>query len=403
VTALASVPLRRIAAAIGDAAARWCDADFPPRVRATGSIVERTGYSIPAVEFALDALFGELRSDALLETARCELGEIEALDAPTARAYPLGRVAILSSRTTIGVAIPAMCFALAAKNDVLVKDREDALVAAFARTLCEELDDFENALEIAAWDGSREESRLQGASLIVVFGNDETIARVSAEHVGGARKIGFGSRTSLGYLDASTQSNLASLDAALAGAARDASLYEGEGCMSLHALFFERSPAIDARELAARFARAMENAATEFPVGERSATKRAGMLQARNLAAFRSAGGRGAAFCDDALTYLLLLDPPENEPPPFLPRTVAVLPIDSPEEIARYVERHALPIECLGITGTGRRHTELAARIGAARLAPLGEMQRPPLQAHHGGRLRIAEYVRFLDDDGERE
>ncbi|NNM98453.1 MAG: hypothetical protein HKL91_01470 [Candidatus Eremiobacteraeota bacterium] len=402
-TALASVPIRRIAAAIGDAAARWCDADFPPRVRATGSIVERTGYSIPAVEFALDALFGELRADALLETILRELGDLEALDAPGARAYPLGRIAILSSRTTIGVAIPAMCFALCAKNDVLIKDREDALVAAFARTLCEELESFTSALEIATWEGSREESRLHDVRLIVIFGNDETVARVTAEHAGQARTIGFGSRTSIGYLDATTQSKNALLDAALAGAARDASLYEGEGCMSLHALFFERSSACESRELAARFARAMESAATEFPVGERSAAKRAGMLQARNLAAFRSAGGRGGAFCDDALTYLLLLDPPENEPPPFLPRTVAMLPIDSPEEIARYVERHALPIECLGSTGTPRPYTEIAERIGAARIAPLGEMQRPPLRAHHGGRPRIAEYVRFLDIDGERE
>ncbi len=402
-TALASVPLRRIAAAIGDAAARWCDADFPPRVRATGSIVERTGYSIPAVEFALDALFGELRADALLETILRELGDMEALDAPGARAYPLGRIAILSSRTTIGVAIPAMCFALCAKNDVLIKDREDALVAAFARTLCEELESFTSALEIATWEGSREESRLHDARLIVIFGNDETVARVTAEHAGQARTIGFGSRTSIGYLDATTQSKNALLDAALAGAARDASLYEGEGCMSLHALFFERSSACEPRELAIRFARAMESAATEFPIGERSAANRAAMLQARNLAAFRSAGGRGGAFCDDALTYLLLLDPPENEPPPFLPRTVAIIPIDSPEEIARYVERYALPIECLGSTGTERRHTELASTIGAARLAPLGEMQRPPIQAHHGGRLRIAEYVRFLDNDGERE
>ncbi len=400
-TALSAVPLRSIVSAIGDAAARWCDADFPPRVRATSGIVERMGYTIPVVEYALDALFGAIHRDALFETIRRELGDLEGLDGPTARIFPLGRVAILSSRTTIGVAIPAMCFALAAKNDVLVKDREDALVAAFARTLAEELEGFAGAIEVAAWDGAHDGARLHDVDTIVVFGNDETIARVTADHAGRARTIGFGSRTSIGFLDEAIQRDDRGMDAALAGAARDASLYEGEGCMSLHALFIERNLARTPREVAERFARAMESAATEFPVGQRSAESRAAMLQARNLAAFRAAAGRGGAWCDDALSYLLLLDPPDREPPPFLPRTVALVPVASFEEVVGYVERFALPIETLGITGTGQIDTERAMRIGAARIAALGEMQRPPLQAHHGGRLRIAEYVRFLDHDGE--
>ena len=400
-TALSAVPVRSIVAAIGDAAARWCDADFPPRVRATSEIVERTGYTIPVVEYALDALFGAIRSDALFETIRRELGDLAELDGPTARVYPLGRVAILSSRTTIGVAVPPMCFALAAKNDVLVKDREDALVAAFARTLVEELDAFAEAIEVATWDGEHDGSRLHDVDAIVVFGNDETIARVAADRAGRARTIGFGSRTSIGFLDEAAQRDDRTIDAALAAAARDASLYEGEGCLSLHALFIERTAARTPREVAERFARAMESATTEFPVGERSAASRAAMLQARNLAAFRAATGRGGAWCDEALSYLLLLDPPDREPPPFLPRTVALVPVESFEEVARYIERFALPIEALGVTGTGHIDTERASRIGAARIAALGEMQRPPLQTHHGGRPRIAEYVRFLDRDGE--
>ena len=402
-TALSSVPTHTIATAIGDAAMRWCDADFPPRIRITHDIADRTGYSVPAVEFALDALFGELRADAFLATIARELGDPAGLDSPGTRILPLGRVAILSSRTTIGVAIPAMCFALCAKNDVAVKDREDRLVAAFAESLAQELDAFEPALEIATWDSRLDGDRLHGAAAIVVYGSDETIARVTADYAQSARIIGFGSRTSIAYLDAATQSSPVELRRALAGAARDASLYEGEGCMSLHALFFARSGTCPPQKLAEHFATAMEEAATEFPVAERSAAQRAEMLQQSKLAAFRAAAGRGAAFCDERLVFLVVLDPPRQEPPLFLPRTVVLLPVDSPEEIVSYVGRHALPIECFGVTGTPRSYTEIAGRIGAARIAPLGEMQRPPLRSHHGGRPRIAEYVRFLDIDGERD
>jgi hypothetical protein len=58
----AELPLRGIAArtivgAIADAAARWTDADFPPRVRVTAAIESRLGYTMPVVDYALDRLF----------------------------------------------------------------------------------------------------------------------------------------------------------------------------------------------------------------------------------------------------------------------------------------------------------------------------------------------------------
>src|ERR1700691_12991 len=42
--------------AIADAAQRWSDADFPPRVRVTAAISRRTTYAIPIVDYALDRL-----------------------------------------------------------------------------------------------------------------------------------------------------------------------------------------------------------------------------------------------------------------------------------------------------------------------------------------------------------
>ena len=43
----------QIVAAVADAAKRWTDADFPPRVRATQAIEQRTGYSEPVIDFDL--------------------------------------------------------------------------------------------------------------------------------------------------------------------------------------------------------------------------------------------------------------------------------------------------------------------------------------------------------------
>src|ERR1700736_3291492 len=63
--ALRALSAERIAGFIADAAARWCGADFAPRVRATAAIEARLGYSIPVVDYALDRLFGAVTRDTL--------------------------------------------------------------------------------------------------------------------------------------------------------------------------------------------------------------------------------------------------------------------------------------------------------------------------------------------------
>ncbi len=63
--ALRTLPAKRIVAFIADAAKRWRDADYAPRVRATAAIEARLGYSTPVVDYALDSLFGGATGAAL--------------------------------------------------------------------------------------------------------------------------------------------------------------------------------------------------------------------------------------------------------------------------------------------------------------------------------------------------
>ncbi|MBD5635127.1 MAG: hypothetical protein IAI49_11675, partial [Candidatus Eremiobacteraeota bacterium] len=142
--------------AVADAARRWCDADFPPRVRATRALVGRTGYTEPVVDFALDALFSEIHAASLRAAIASELGTPDALETfveragrPAVRYVAVERVAIVSSESTIGVALPALVFALCAGSHIFVKDRSDGLIAAFARTLAEERPELASRIEVA--------------------------------------------------------------------------------------------------------------------------------------------------------------------------------------------------------------------------------------------------------------
>ncbi len=201
------LPVREIVAAIDGAAARWSDASFSPRVRAGTAVSERTGYSRPVVEYALDRLFGSLTGEAIEAVIVDELGSLDVLDAftgrrgrPRAHALPIGRVCVISSRMTIGVALVPAIFALCAKCSVLVKDREDHLVTAFFETLVAQCGELRPALAAENWSGEREVGRLAEFDAVVAFGSDAALAQISAALPFATRLIPFGSRASAGYV-----------------------------------------------------------------------------------------------------------------------------------------------------------------------------------------------------------
>lgn len=392
-------PFAETGNAIADAAARWCDADFPPRVRAQQRVAQRTGYSIPVVEHALDRLFGSMSRDGLLATIDAEIGG--------RRVVPIGSVAIVSSRTTIGVAIVPAIFAICAGCEVLVKDREDALVGAFFETLAEELvgpstsladaryarDDraWASLFSAEAWTGAARD--LSRFDCVVAFGGDDALRAIRAACAPSARFIGYGPKASIGYVTREALRDEAAAARVAAGAARDLVLYDGEGCLSLHALFVERRGAVTAERFMELLAGAVEQACVEFPLGERSNDAAARVAAARDLAIFRG----GPVFSDAGATFLITGASPDRAPE-FLPRALAVHPVDAPAEMLDYVRRHRLPIEACAVSEARDEVAAAALAAGANRLAPFGELQNPPISSPHGGRPRIAEFLRFIED-----
>jgi hypothetical protein len=404
-TALAGVPARKIVRAIASAAERWSDGDFPPRVRILDRIVERTGYSLPSVEYALDRLFFSVTESELIATIRSELGSLEILDGftkresrPDAWASPGGNVCIISSRTTIGVAIVPAIFALCAKCDVLVKDREDWLVQAFFETLAEELDEFAAAARAAPWEsGGAHPVVLQEFDVVVAYGGDEAFTNLRKAMHPQARFIAYGPRASAGYVTRESLEPPQNVHDIAAGAARDLVLYESEGCLSLHVLFVERGAAISPEEFTRALADAVERTNVEFPVGRREAETSARLSHHRNLAAFRAAAGTGTVFANAAAEYTLVVNPPKEEPPPFLPRALGVIPVDCVADALAYLQMHPIPLEGFALSSSRSDAVQMALEAGAVRLTRFGELQHPPLGGDHGGRPRIAEFIRWID------
>jgi hypothetical protein len=390
----------QIAAFIGDAAQRWGDADFPPRVRATAAIAGRLGYSIPVIDYALDRLFCSITEASLSAAIEAELGSLCALDdlasrpnTPAAWARGVERAVVVASDTTIGVALAPALFAICAKCGVVVKDRNDALVAEFFASLVEEHPAFATAARASAWAGGdvSESTLFAEADTVVAFGRDDALTAIRSRCGPATRFVPYGHRVSIGRLSAA---GVAALDDERADAiVRDALLYDGEGCLSLHATFVTaRGVAFAA--VADRLARACERAALEFPAGVRSAERVAAIGAYRNLARFRAAtNGTLLVARGDAI----LVETPPDVAPPLLPGVIPLVAVDSDDDVASYVAGHRLPVQALGVDTVDADALALTARIGAVRMCLFGTMQDPPLAGHHGGEARIAPFVRWID------
>jgi acyl-CoA reductase-like NAD-dependent aldehyde dehydrogenase len=399
-----TLPVRSIIDAVAGAAAAWSDARFEPRRRALDAVGARTGYSQPVVEFAFDRLFRPLTGDAIAAVIAGELGSLDVLDAfvrrgtrRATRALPIGRVCVISSRTTIGVAIVPAIFALCAKCAVLVKDREDHLVSAFFATLAEMHAELGDAVAARPWRGESDAVNLDAFDSIVSFGNDRTLAAISASLQFPTRLIAYPSKISAGYLSRSSLARQRDADAAACGAARDMLLYDGQGCLSLHVLFVERGAEVSPTRFCETLSDAIEDAAREFPAVA-SAESSARRATARDMASLRSDRDQ-RIFTDTRSSYLVVLDPPLDQPPLLLPRALSVYSVADPREAVAYIERHRIPLEALAVAESNANLRNVAAGLGASRMTLLGSLQEPPLGEFHGGRPRIAEFVRWISDE----
>jgi hypothetical protein len=397
--------VRRIVSAVADAARRWSDADFPPRVRATRAIRERTGYTEPVVDYALDALFGAFDAEAMLAAIASELGSPDALETfvsrpgrPDVTYRGVENVAIVSSDTTIGVALPALGYALCAGARTIVKDRSDRLIASFAETLAQERPELGAQIEATAWDGADDvasRSHLAGADTVVAFGGSDALRDVRKHIKADALFVPYGHRTSIGYVE---RESLAGTDAArevARGIARDALLYDGDGCLSLHAAFVEHGGNLDPLAFARILGDAFDEAALEFPAGYESDS---GLVAYNRSASFRASQGRGATFAGSMGPHLVAYDAPQGEPPPLVRRTLALYPTGGPADALAFVRRHGLPLEAVAF-GHALPRADLVAfarASGASRIARVGTLQRPPLAGEHGGYGRILPFVRAI-------
>ncbi|MBV8198477.1 MAG: hypothetical protein JO263_10100, partial [Candidatus Eremiobacteraeota bacterium] len=232
---------------------------------------------------------------------------------------------------------------------------------------------------------------------VVAFGNDATLSRIARDLPHATRFIGHGSKASAGYITDESIDDEATAHAFAARVARDVVLYDTEGCLSLRVLFVEPNERIPPVKFSKFVAEAIAAMTHEFPAARDAPEARARQALARETATFALAPQM--VHSDSDASFLVVNVTSDQRPPPFAGRSIAVCEVSTPAQAVHYLNYYGIALEGLAVAGRRPDVLEAALQLGVSRITELGTLQRPPLGYFHGGRPRIAEFVRWITDE----
>ncbi len=336
-------PRRETARALAAAAVRWRD-DDDLRL----ALPDATRLSPAMIDAVLPRIAGALDADAMTELVASELG-------PRPPAGPALVAHVLASNVP-GLAVPAIALACLAGAAVVVKSgRADVLSApAFHRALQAVDPELAATVVTAYWTGGDravEDAVLTRADVVVASGSDATMQALAPRL--GTRLLAHGARVSC-IVVTSDDTEVATRVAC------DIALYDQRGCLSPHAVYVTG----DARAFAERLAAALaaQPAAGPATLDERAA-RRTFLAEAEWQGGVLHGDG---VLCGAAA--------------PFRPtcggRVVRVQHVGSMADVPALLPSRG--IECVGTAG-GVPDTDALARLGVARVCPVGRMQAPTL------------------------
>jgi hypothetical protein len=374
--------------AIAATARLWLKRGSPWMARAKR---ELTAFSPQMVEFGLRELFADIAAN---------IEELERREAPRVpnRESRITVCHILSGNLPNPGVVSIIVGLLASARNVVKPATGDPMPALFVESLARV--DAALARHVELTDDREAYRRIK---IVVAYGDDETLRTLRKNHRrdSGTAFFGFGHRVSIGLVNFS-RSTLHAPRSTLIAAARDASMWDQQGCMSPQC-FYVRG---DAAAFAEALAHEMEGFDRRWPRATLPFEDTAAIARARSEWSFR-----GRVWASKGSTHwTVVLDERSRWAPSPLNRFVFVRPIKllptrDPKLVIRDSvagQRHtnyelritnyeSLLLSTIGFAGFPPK--EIIAMARADRYCSLGEMQRPSLLLTHGSRPRVGDLI----------
>lgn len=423
---LRAVPVMRRLEVLGRAGARLNDPDDPLTREVLTRIPGESGLSPSMAAAVVRGMARDWTRERLEVLLAADLPDPTMLDRFVAfppgsgdavRAIPDGLALHIGSGSVPGVSATSLVRSLLVGTPTLIKPGagDRALTEAMARAVVLEEPAWAEALAVSWWPGGKdpfEPVALSSVDRVVVYGSDETVARVRGAARPGCPVVAYPNRVSVGLLGRERlgTGTLQTLVHQVAGAA---SLYDQRGCVSPQSLWVEEGGETSVEDFAEALAAEMARWEASHPAATpdvqaaariRNLREAADLHQAVEEAEERGlvASNRTLGFWpeDGSAGWTVLLDPGRQLGGGGPGRILTLYPVED-------LERDAIPeiarlgdaLQSVALEVAGPRRADLAhalARVGCTRITTFQRQPWPPAWWRHDGQGPLSVLVRWV-------
>ncbi len=412
--ALADIPAREIARALGRVGERFLDEDDPLRRRALEILPGTSGLSPEMCRVVLDGMARDWTEERLNVLLARELGAAEALDdflegAADTRARAVGPAlcAQVVSGSVPGVSATALARSLLVKGPTLVKPGlgDVALPVLFAEGLAEMDPRLGDAVAVVYWPGGSRELEtvaLEAADVVVAYGSDETVRSLRDLSPPTTRFVGYHHRVSVGAVGRETLSGEQTVRAATE-VAEAIAVFDQRGCVSPQWVWVEEGGAVAPDAFAEMVAVALEAIEDRWPTGRLDMDEAAAVQQIRGSAELLRAAGRNVRLWQGATSPWTVVYEGGTAIEPgrmCVGRVVRMRRIETLEALPEAIAALRGHLQTVALAVRRDRFDRVAAAVasaGASRVAPFAEVAFPPAWWRQDGRGVLQELVTWVD------
>ena len=404
-------PLQATLTSIDAVTARFLNPLSDERRKLESLLPSETGLSSEMISHALPLIFQEYRAERLARLLQDELGDLSALDTFVSlngrqhRAYGPTLTTHVLAGNLPGAGLDSVIFSLLVKSATLVKASSTAprLPTLFAETLAQVDPELGACLTVVTWPGGNtplEEVAFGRADAVVASGSDKSLAAIRPKVKG--RFIGYGHKISFAVI---TKEALNDARSVAHKAAYDIALFDQQGCLSPQLIYVEEGGVVAPHTFAAVLAEALAGWERALPRGAVPQEASVAIRRTRDEAEWQALAGKDVALyaSPNGTAWTVILDPDPTFTPSPLYRTIRIKPFSSSTQLHEVLTPWRPYLEAAGLAAYATRNTQLVEVLGQAgvsRICPIGTMQLPPLSWRHGGRPRIADFVRWIEIEG---
>lgn len=417
---LAARPVMDIVEVLGRTIAKWSNPDYHLRRQAEQLLPAVTGYAPEMVRRGLKDYLKTFRRDKLLRFLSQDFDNPLVLDGfqpnragGRSRAYGPRLATQIFAGNVPGLPVWNLVCGLLVKSATLGKSAsgEPLFPVLFALSLAEEDPELAACLAILHWPGGDEDieqTAFNRSEAVTATGGRKAIESVAGRLPSGMPFVPYGHKMSFAVIGREALALNRYAETAHR-AARDASQYDQQGCLSPHCLFVERGGAVDPKTFAAALAAEMDRFERSKPRARLTLEESAGIERVRSSYEFRAYDDETIElFTSDTGTGWTVIyeEEPERFEPSPLNRLLRVHPVDGMDDVERLatpVRRH---LQTAGVACSPDRldgWAEVLGRLGVDRICAVGQMPQPAAGWHHDGRGNLTALVRWVDIEGAAE